>query len=200
MLLWCKCCNYFTIQKILGIYITPNWTCVFKRGRIKVFLTWMFMVLVQIIWGFAHFNWGLEVERGHCKPPTRSNFFYSSNKKVPGRRVNQPLHFYFDFNFSLKKFIPPTIIMSNTFEMETRTKWTFSYITQCHPTSLLECWFPIPAVPGSKPLGASQLFILPRSIKLVPGTPWDFVVKSKLSSCSGRVALRQLSHIHKKGP
>ena len=58
--------------------------------------------------------------------------------------------------------------------------------------------------PGFKPTGwlQSQLkpFILPRSIKWVPGTPGGRVVKCKLSSRSGFVALRQLNPVHKKGP
>ena len=64
-------------------------------------------------------------------------------------------------------------------------------------------WIPNPGVPGSKPSGGSKFnspFIIPRSIKWVPGTPGDLVVKSKLSPHSGSVALRQLNTIHKKGP
>ena len=44
-----------------------------------------------------------------------------------------------------------------------------------------------------------QPFILPRSLKLVPGTPGDLVVQSKLSPRSGSVTLRQLIPIYKKG-
>ena len=40
---------------------------------------------------------------------------------------------------------------------------------------------------------------LPRLIKWVPGIYGNSVVKSKLSPCSGSVALRQLNSIHKKG-
>ena len=43
-------------------------------------------------------------------------------------------------------------------------------------------------------------FILLRSIKSVPETPRDVVVKSKLSIRSDYTALRQLNPIHKKGP
>ena len=43
-------------------------------------------------------------------------------------------------------------------------------------------------------------FILPRSIKWVPGTPGDWVVKSKRSPLRGSVALRQLNPIRKKEP
>ena len=53
------------------------------------------------------------------------------------------------------------------------------------------------------PLGGlklSQPFILLRSIKWVPGTPWDLVVKLKSSDCSYFVVLRQLKLIHKKEP
>ena len=45
----------------------------------------------------------------------------------------------------------------------------------------------------------NQPFIFPRSIKWLGGPPWDLVVKSKLSPCSGCVALRQSNLIHKKG-
>ena len=41
-------------------------------------------------------------------------------------------------------------------------------------------------------------FILLRLVKWVPGTPGDWVVKSKLSPCSGTVGLRQLNPIQKK--
>ena len=50
-------------------------------------------------------------------------------------------------------------------------------------------------VPGTKKLGAprsTQLFILPRSIKKVPGTLGDLVVRSKLSPRSGSAVVRQL--------
>ena len=39
---------------------------------------------------------------------------------------------------------------------------------------------------------STQRFILPSSIKLVPGTPGDFVVKSKLSPRSGSVNLENV--------
>ena len=46
---------------------------------------------------------------------------------------------------------------------------------------------------------STQFFILPRSIKSVPGSPGDLMVKSRLSrSCSA--ALRQLRPIHKEEP
>ena len=45
----------------------------------------------------------------------------------------------------------------------------------------------------------TQTFIFPKSIKWVPGTSGDVVVKSKLSPRSGSVALKQLHPIHKKG-
>ena len=41
-------------------------------------------------------------------------------------------------------------------------------------------------------LWSTQPFTLPRSIKWVPGTPRDVVVKSGLPSCSGSKALRQV--------
>ena len=47
--------------------------------------------------------------------------------------------------------------------------------------------------------GKPHPFILPRLIKLVPVTPSDSVVKSKLSPFHGSVALGQLNPIHKKG-
>ena len=47
---------------------------------------------------------------------------------------------------------------------------------------------------------STQPFILPGSIKWVPGTPQDWVVKSKLPPCSGSVPLRTLNPLHKKGP
>ena len=59
-----------------------------------------------------------------------------------------------------------------------------------------------PGVACSNPLGGSrstQLFILPRSIRWVPGTSRNFVVKSKLPPGSGSVALNDLNPIHKKG-
>ena len=43
-------------------------------------------------------------------------------------------------------------------------------------------------------------FIFLRSIKWVPGTPVDWVIKSKLSPFSGLVALRKLNPIRKKEP
>ena len=46
----------------------------------------------------------------------------------------------------------------------------------------------------------TQPFIFARSIKWVPGTPRDWVVKSKLSPRSGLVTFRQFNPIHKKGP
>ena len=46
---------------------------------------------------------------------------------------------------------------------------------------------------------SSQRFILLRSIKGVPGTPADLVIKSKLSRRSGFVALRQLNKSKSKG-
>ena len=45
-----------------------------------------------------------------------------------------------------------------------------------------------------------QPFILLRSIKWVPGIFGNLVVKSKLPTQSGPVALRQLNPIHEKGP
>ena len=42
----------------------------------------------------------------------------------------------------------------------------------------------------------TQPFIFPWSMKLVPGTLGDLMVKRKLSSRSGSVALRQLNPIH----
>ena len=47
---------------------------------------------------------------------------------------------------------------------------------------------------------STQPFILLRSIKWVPRTPGDQVLKDILSLCSGSVGLRQLNPIHKKGP
>ena len=44
-----------------------------------------------------------------------------------------------------------------------------------------------------------QSFILLRSINWVPGTPGNWMVKSKLSPHSNSVALRQLHPTHKKG-
>ena len=44
-----------------------------------------------------------------------------------------------------------------------------------------------------------QPFIPLKLIKRVQGTPGDWVVKSKLSTRSGSVALRQLNQIYKKG-
>ena len=49
-------------------------------------------------------------------------------------------------------------------------------------------------------LRSAQPLILPGSVKWVPGTPQEWVVKIKLSLQSGSVALRQLNPIHKKGP
>ena len=46
----------------------------------------------------------------------------------------------------------------------------------------------------------TQLFILQRSINWVLWTPRVVVVKSKLSPCSGSVAMTQLNPIHEKGP
>ena len=43
-----------------------------------------------------------------------------------------------------------------------------------------------------------QPFIQLKLIKWVPGTPGNWVAKSKLSPHSGYVALRQLNPIHKK--
>ena len=42
----------------------------------------------------------------------------------------------------------------------------------------------------------NQPFIVPRSMKWVPGTLWDLVVKSKLCLHGGSVALRQVNPIH----
>ena len=47
---------------------------------------------------------------------------------------------------------------------------------------------------------STQPLILPRSINWVPGTPGNWMIKSKLSPCSGFVALIQLNHMYKKGP
>ena len=44
----------------------------------------------------------------------------------------------------------------------------------------------------------TQLFILSRLMKLVPGTTGDLVLKSELSLRRGSLALRQLNPIHKK--
>ena len=44
----------------------------------------------------------------------------------------------------------------------------------------------------------SQSFILPRSIKWVTGIPGTFIVKIKLSCCSGSAALRKLKSILKR--
>ena len=41
-----------------------------------------------------------------------------------------------------------------------------------------------------------QPILYPRSVKWVPSTPGDLVVKSKLSPYSGFVALRHLNPIH----
>ena len=46
----------------------------------------------------------------------------------------------------------------------------------------------------------NQLFILPRPINLVLGTPGDLMVKSKLSPRTGSVVLKQFNPIHKKRP
>ena len=46
----------------------------------------------------------------------------------------------------------------------------------------------------------TQSFLFLGSIKWVQGTPWDWVVKSKLSPSCGPVALRQLKTTHKMGP
>ena len=46
---------------------------------------------------------------------------------------------------------------------------------------------------------STQFFILPRSIKWVPGTSGNLVVKSKLPPWSGSVALGQLKPIHRRG-
>ena len=43
-------------------------------------------------------------------------------------------------------------------------------------------------------------FILPRSIKWVPSTPGELLVKNKLSAHIGSAALKQLNPIHKMGP
>ena len=43
-------------------------------------------------------------------------------------------------------------------------------------------------------------FILLGSIKWAPGFPGAWAVKSKLSPSNGSIALRQLNHVHKKGP
>ena len=63
-------------------------------------------------------------------------------------------------------------------------------------------WITNSGVPTSKPLyglkAGSAFFILLRSIKWVPGTLEDLVVKSKLSCCSGSAALRQLNPTHRK--
>ena len=83
----------------------------------------------------------------------------------------------------------------------------FSFLKNDFPkmAKQLKRWIPNPGILGSKPLGASkvnstsQSFILLGFIKWVPETPGDQVVKSKLSPCSGSVALRQLNPIHKKG-
>ena len=46
---------------------------------------------------------------------------------------------------------------------------------------------------------STELFILQRSIKWVPGIYGDLKVKNKLYLCSGLVALKQLKPIHKMG-
>ena len=60
-------------------------------------------------------------------------------------------------------------------------------------------WIPDPGVHWVV-LRSTQPFILPRSIKWVPGTPGYLVVKSKLFPCKGSVALRQLNPVHRKVP
>ena len=45
---------------------------------------------------------------------------------------------------------------------------------------------------------STQPLILAKLIKWVPGTPWDLVIKSKLSPSSGPAAFRQLKPNHKK--
>ena len=58
----------------------------------------------------------------------------------------------------------------------------------CTVTKWLRRWIPNPGIPCSKPRGATrstQPFIFPRSIKWVPGTSGNLVVKSKLPAQSG---------------
>ena len=65
----------------------------------------------------------------------------------------------------------------------------------------LRRWIPLFRDPVSKTTEAprsTQPFINPKSIKLVPGTFGNLVVKSKMSPRSGFVAQRQLNLIHKK--
>ena len=46
---------------------------------------------------------------------------------------------------------------------------------------------------------STQPFILPRSIKWLPGISGNLLVKSKWPPCSGSAAVRQLNPNHKKG-
>ena len=57
-----------------------------------------------------------------------------------------------------------------------------------------------PVFETTKWLKATQSFILPRSIKCVPGISGNLVVKSKLPCRSRSVALRQLNPVLKKRP
>ena len=58
----------------------------------------------------------------------------------------------------------------------------------CKCLEALKHWIPNPGVPCSRPLGGSkltQLFILPRLIKWVPGISGNLVVKGKLPPPNG---------------
>ena len=71
----------------------------------------------------------------------------------------------------------------------TLSEWRSNEIIKCLPITP-------PGFAGSKPLGGFMV----RSIKRVPGTPRDLVLKSKLSPWNGCTGMRHLNSIHWKLP
>ena len=68
---------------------------------------------------------------------------------------------------------------------------------------ILAHWVSIPGVPRSKPLGGSKIdsvFHPSKVDKMSTTNSLGLVVKNKLSSQSGSVALRRWNSIHKNGP